>query len=249
MEIVASVALAGFLGYLVYDEFTLQRGMILPRKRLCDYYVAGAVWTDIPSALLGGTRLIEIHVYSDERGEPVVAKGPLQGGYDYAYDNISFEQCCNDIANNAFPSSDPMIVSIVPHTENTVTFNRMAEHLKSCATRRYLVDNVETTAPLDSLAGKLIIVCTDSCRGTDLSPMVSMSGDVRRLSYSQATHPRDQPELVAYNRDRISMVVPDPAFGKSGVNADTPFSYGCQWNLFASSWAPGGFVEKHVGLQ
>jgi hypothetical protein len=105
---------------------------------------------------------------------------------------------------------------------------------------------------LDELGNKLIIVSGDHVRGTVLEKLVNMSwseSDLRRLSYNQAVHSRDQSELVGYNRDHISIVAPDPAFGKAGVNPDTPFAYGCQWNLFPSSMAPGGFVEKHVGLQ
>jgi hypothetical protein len=252
MDTIAIAALAGFLGYLVYDEFSSKKGAHFPRKRLCDYYVSGSVFEDIPSSIQNGSRLIEVHVYADERGEPVVSKKPLQAGYDYAIDNVSFEQCCNDIANNAFPSTDPMILSIVAHTENVFTFNRMAEHLNTCATRRHIANNVEPSTDLDSLADKLVIVGSGNLRGTKLEEVVSMTTDsslIRRLSYSQAMHPRDQPELVAYNRDHITIVAPDPSFGKTGVNADTPFAYGCQWNLFSSPWAPGGFIEKHVGLQ
>jgi Phosphatidylinositol-specific phospholipase C, X domain len=253
METVASVALAGFLGYLVYDEFLREKNTIIHRKRLCDYYVSGTVFEDIPSAIQRGCRLLEVHLYADEQGHPVIAKHPLQQGYDYALDNISFEQCCNEIGQNAFPNPDPFILSIVPHTENTITLNRAAEHLKTCSTRRRLLEDKNIARKnLDEFADKLIIASGDTVRGTDLETLVNISwseSDLRRLSYNQAVHSRDQSELVGYNRDHISIVAPDPAFGKSGVNPDTPFAYGCQWNLFPSSMAPGGFVEKHVGLQ
>ena len=253
METVASLVLAGVIGYIVYDEFVHEKRQIFPRKRLCDYYVAGSVFEDIPAAIDRGCRLVEVHVYADEQGYPVVAKEPLNGGYDYAVDNVSFEKCCNDIGNLAFPSPDPFILSIVPHTENTLTLNRVAEHLKTTAVRRHLTGEKEVhRLEIDTLADKLILVSGGHARGTDLEPMLNLNWDesaLRRLSYSQATHSRDQAELVGHNRDRISMVAPDPAFGKSGVNADTPFAYGCQWNLFSSSWVPGGFVEKHIELQ
>lgn len=132
--------LAAFLVYLLYDEF---KGgplvKIARRKRLCDYYLGGSVFEDIPSAIKRGTRLLEVHVYADERDEPVVATTPQTGGKNFADENVSFEQVCIDIANDAFPSSDPFILSIVAHTEKGYTLNKVAEHL-STITRRHLLD-------------------------------------------------------------------------------------------------------------
>ena len=252
-DTVIGVLLAGFLGYLVYDEFHRQKSIVLPRKRLCDYYTAGSVFEDIPTVLNNGCRLIELHVYSDEQDQPVVSKKPLQQGYDYADDNVTFEQVCIDIGNLAFPSADPFILSIVPHTQKTVTFNRMAEILTTSATRPHLVKGeVSPTTPIDELKDKIIIVAGGVIAGTEFEKLVNLDWNgslCRRLSYNQAVHPRDQPELVQFDRHRITLVGPDMYLGKTGINRDTPFAYGCQWNLFSSSWAPHGFVEKHVELQ
>jgi len=73
--------------------------------------------------------------------------------------------------------------------------------------------------------------------------------NLRHLTYGQAIHPRDQPELVAFNRNHISIVAPDPVFDSSNVNPDTAFAYGCQWILFESSRVAPGFVEKPSGLR
>lgn len=255
MEWLIALILLGVLAYLVVDTFGKKPALSLPagpRKRLCDYYAQGSVFEDVGDALSRGIRLIELHVYADEQDEPVVARAPLQGGYDYAVDNYAFEQACITIANKAFPSKDPLILSVVPHTTKVTTLNRIAYHLRHTVHRHCVHARDVQSTPIDELANKLVIVSGGNISGTDLDEMVNLNwdgGNLRRLGYSQAVFPRDQPELVAFNRDSISLVAPDPAFAKITVNPETTRLYGCQWNLFANPGAPGGFVEKPAGLQ
>ena len=253
MEWLVSLILLGAIGYLVWDKAKIiEAPHLAMRKRLCDYYAAGSVFEDIPTALKRGIRLLELHVYSDEQGWPVVAKHPLNQGYDYALDNVTFQQACIDIVNDAFPSPDPFILSINSHTENAVTLNRIADILKTTVHRQLVNGPVLPSTPLESLANKLVIVSGGSAAGTELDALVNMSwagSSLRRLSYQQGVYPREEAELVGFNRDRISIVAPDASFGKTGANVDTPFAYGCQWNLFPSSRIGPGFVEKPTSLQ
>lgn len=235
-----------FLAYLISEELGfVPSDVVAPRtRRLCDYTVSGSVFEDIPTALKRGIRLLELHVFSDERDEPVVATRPFNEGSDVVDENISFEKAMVDIVNDAFPSNDPLILSIVPHTEKSFTLNRVAYHI-STTVRRHLVDLKEeiTTAPLDWLSDKIVIV-SGNVAGTQLEKYVNLSwngSNLRRLSHHQAVHPRDPEELVEYNRDRITMVSPETVFKFKG-NPETPIAYGCQWNLFAKE--PPGFVQK-----
>lgn len=237
-----------FLLYLVSEELGFVPPEVAPARsrRLCDYTVAGAVFEDIPKALKRGIRLLELHVFSDEQDEPVVAARPFNSGSDVVDENISFEQAMVDITNDAFPSKDPFILSIVPHTDKSFTLNRVAYHI-STTVRKHLVDMKDdqiVTAPLDSLANKIVIV-SGNIAGTELEPLVNLSwtGSLcRRLSHHQATHPRDPEELVQFNTDRISIVAPEMIFKNLKANPETPIAYGCQWNLFADG--PSGFVQK-----
>jgi len=236
-----------FLLYLVSDELGFVPPEIAPArtKRLCDYAVAGSVFEDIPKAVQSGKRLLELHVFSDERDEPVVATKPFNDGSDIVDENISFEQAMVDIVNEAFPSNDPFILSIVPHTDKSFTLNRVAYHI-STTIRKHLVELKEeiVNVPLDSLANKIVIV-SGNVVGTELEKFVNLSWTgsfLRRLSHQQAVHPRDPNELSAFNRDRITLVAPEVVFKKLKANPDTPLAYGCQWNLFADG--PPGFVQK-----
>ena len=252
MEVLIAVVLLLFIGYILYDE-TLGDPMEAPvlRGRLCDSYAAGGVYEPLADVLARGSRLYEVHVYSDERDHPVVAKHPLNGGYDYAEDNETFEQVCVDIVNDAFPSKDPFILSIVLHTDKAVTANECAQHLKTTV-RRHLFKTESSVArmPIDKLANKLILVSGGNVRGTELEPMINISWsgeDLRRLSYQQALHPRDEPGLVAFNRDHISLVAPETELKTVNANPDRPKYLGCQWNLYDKSG--GGFVEKPSPLR
>jgi hypothetical protein len=252
MEALLVVVLLLFIGYLLYDD-TLGDPIVLgpPRKRLCDYFCAGGVYEDLSDVLARKARLYEVHVYSDEQDHPVVAKHPLNDGYEYAEENVSFESVCVDIVNDAFPSPDPFILSIVLHTDKAVTANECAYHLKTTV-RRHLFSTPDAVArmPLDKLANKLVVVSGGNVRGTELEGIVniSWSGDtLRRLSYQQALHPRDEPGLIAFNRDQVSLVAPETEVRTIRANPDRPKYLGCQWNLYDRSG--GGFIEKPEALR
>jgi hypothetical protein len=251
MEWAAVLLLMAFIGYLLYDETLGEQPVLHARKRLCDYYAPGSVYEDIPSALKRGVRLLEVHVYADEQDKPVVALHAQNEGYDYATDNITFEQVCVLIENDAFPSEDPFILSIVPHTEKTIVMNRVAEHLLTTIRKRLVkTEKNIATAPLDSLKNKVVIVSGRNIHGTDLEPLVNLSWSgslLRRLSYQQALHPRDEPDLIRYNRDNITIVAPEIDLKTIKANPDRPLYFGCQWNLYDRSG--GGFTLKPEPLR
>jgi hypothetical protein len=248
MEWLVAIVLLLAIGYLLFDTKLGEVPVLAPRKRLCDYYAPGSVFEDIPTALARGVRLLEVHVYSDEQDHPVVALHPQNDGYDYALENVTFEQVCIMIANDAFPSDDPFILSIVPHTEKTITMNRVAEHLKTTVRRRLVTtDKNITTIPIDALKGKVLIVSGGNARGTELEELVNLSWDgsnLRRLTYQQALHPRDEEELMRFNRDNITLVAPEAELRTVNANPEKPKHLGCQWNLYDRSG--GGFFLARV---
>ena len=251
MEWLVAVVLLLAIGYLLYDETLGEAPVLMPRKRLCDYYVAGSVFEDIPIALARGTRLLEVHVYADEQDHPVVALHPQNDGYDYALENVTFEQVCLAIANDAFPSPDPFILSIVPHTDKTIVMNRIAEHLLTIVRRRLITTHKDiATLPIDSMRGKVVIASGGAIQGTELEELVNISwsgSTLRRLTYQQALHPRDEKELMRFNRDHITLVAPEAELRTIRANSSKPLHLGCQWNLFDRSG--GGFREKPEALQ
>lgn len=247
MKALLAALIAAVLVYVLYDTWST-KNPILPRTgRLCDYTVAGSVFEDIPSAIKRGIRLLEVHIYSDEQDQPVVATSPQMGGSNVAVDNVSFESVCVDIANDAFPSKDPFILSMVLHTDRTVTINKVAEHLQTIPRKFLISDKNIQAADVSQLANTLLLVSGGTINGTALEPLLNLNWNdagVRRLTYQQAISPRDPEELKRFTRDGIVLVAPEPQFKTIVGNPGAPFAFGCQWNLFYSD--PPGLVQKKV---
>lgn len=245
MNALVAALLAAALVYVLYDWYA-QSTPLLPRTgRLCDFTAAGSVFEDPQTAIRRGIRLLEVHIYSDERDQPVVATTPQQGGSNVAQDNISFEDVCVTIANDAFPSPDPFILSMVLHTDRTVTINKVAEHLTTIPRKHLLPDTEIQTAEMSHLANKLLLVSGGTVNGTALEPLLNLNWNdagVRRLTYQQAISPRDPAELKRFTRSGIVLVAPQPEFKTVVGNPREPLAFGCQWNLFLDG--PPGFVAK-----
>jgi hypothetical protein len=238
METLIAVGALATAGYLMA---TADETHPEPREEtLVDYHVQGSTFEDISGALKNGYRLIELHIYSDAQDQPVVA---LNARYD-GMSHVSFESCCVLIVNDAFPSKDPFILSLVLHTEKSFTANRVAYHLNTTLHKHFVSGNVEDRT-LDSLANKLILVSGNEARGTDLEPLLNLSWNdshLRRLSYQQAAHPREPEELRSFTNSHIAIVAPDQAFSRFRVMDDV-YAYGCQWNLCPTS-GEGGFIPR-----
>lgn len=243
MEWLVGLVLLGILAYVLWNWNGLGTPIVpaAPRKRLCDYYVNGAVFEDISDALKRGVRLVELHVYSDERGEPIVAMTGKNRGVPE--ENVTFEKCCVDMVNDAFPSKDPLILSIVPQTENAFTMNRVAEHLRTTL-RRHMIPNKNIEAePLDTFADKVVIV-SERNTGSEFDELINLSwsdSNVRRLSFQQALYPRDEQELINFNRDHITIVGTQVDVKTINANPKRPLAFGCQWNFTPG---PPGFIDK-----
>jgi hypothetical protein len=248
MEAVIGVGLLAVLGYTIWTDG--KQPEILSRTRLCDYHCSGKVYADPSETVASGYRLLEVHLYADENGKPIVAKKDIDPSYDYAYEYWTFDEVCVALIQ-AFPSKDPFILSIVPHVTNSVTLNKAAQVLKTTVRKNLTELKDVHSLQIDYLADKLILV-SGGIQGTELGDMLNLSwteSHLRHLTYGQAIHPRDARELVSYNRSSITIVAPDPVFASSKVNPDTAFAYGCQWILFEAPRVQPGFVEKSSGLQ
>lgn len=227
--------------------------------RLADFYVAsssysvfpGAAVYDyvsdsiLPLAIKAGVRLVELDVYSDINDKPVVGLKNQKLGVDYAYNTVPLQACCVSIINNAFNSisspvaSDPFVLSLVFHTKKSKTMNSAAEILKTTC-RSHMLDSAYSYArknlavePVCNLQSKLIIVSGGGeIKGTLMEELVNMSwstSHLRRMTYTQASQPHDHDELIDYNRNNITMVVPDIGEDLVNINPQILFTFGCQW--------------------
>lgn len=226
--------------------------------RLCDFYIAsssysvfpGAAVYDyvsdsiLPMAIKAGVRLVELDIYSDINDQPVVGLKNQKLGVDYAYNTVPLEACCVAVANSAFnsitapASSDPFVLSLVFHTNKTKTINAASEILKTTCRSRLLDSEYSysrknlAVEPICNLQNKLIIVSGGDIKGTHMEELTNMSwstSHLRRLTYTQASQPHDEEELINHNRNNITMVVPDIGEDLVNSNPQILFAYGCQW--------------------
>jgi len=243
--------------------------------RLADFYLASSSYsvfpgaevydyvsdTILPLAIKAGVRLIELDIYSDVNDKPVVGLKNQKLGVDYAYNTVSFEACCVSIANNAFNSisspvsSDPFVLSLMFHTEKTKTINAAAEILKTTC-RGHMLDSTYSyqrknlaVEPVCNLQSKLIIVSGGAIKGTLMEELVNMSwstSHLRRMTYTQASQPHDHDELIDYNRNNITMVVPDIGEDLINNNPQILFTFGCQW-IMMNYGSIDSMMELYIG--
>jgi hypothetical protein len=225
--------------------------------QLCDYYMASSAYSVIPSStvfsytteeairkvIAAGARLVELHVY-EEKNQPVVGLADTVTGEKYTYNTVPFESCCQVLANDAFnpgtttASSDPFVVSVVFHTENTNVLNACAQIMKGTM-RKYMLDSsfsyqrkVVPNEPVCDFAGKFIVVSGPGVKGTEMDELVNLtwgSSHLRRMTYQEASMTHDYKELIDFNRKGITMVVPDGSTSLENANPQVLFTYGCQW--------------------
>lgn len=254
------------------------------KSPLCDFYVASSAHSVIPGntvytytteeaikkVIRAGARLVELHVY-EEKGEAVVGLSDTIRQERYTYNNVPFEDCCLAIANSAFDigtttaSSDPFILSLVFHTENTKLMNGCADTMLNTM-RRYLLGpeygyqrKVITSEPVTKFSGKIIVVSGGNVKGSAMEELVNLSwagSHLRRLTYKEASMPYDHEDLINFNRKGITMVVPDIGTSLENGNPEILFTYGCQWimmnygslddamSTYVSKFSAASFVPK-----
>jgi hypothetical protein len=243
--------------------------------RLSDFYLASSSYSVFPGsevydyvsdsilplAIKAGVRLVELDIYSDIRDKPVVGLKNQKLGVDYAYNTVSLEACCVSIANNAFNSinspvsTDPFVLSLVFHTNKTKTINAAAEILKTTC-RSHMLDSTYSyqrknlaVEPICNLQSKLIIVSGGAMKGTLMEELVNISwstSHLRRMTYTQASQPHDQDELINYNRNNITMVVPDIGEDLVNNNPQILFTFGCQW-IMMNYGSIDSMMELYIG--
>jgi hypothetical protein len=243
--------------------------------RLADFYLAsssysifpGAAVYDyvsdsiLPLAIKAGVRLVELDIYSDINDQPVVGLKNQKLGVDYAYNTVSFESCCVSVINNAFNSitspvsTDPFVLSLVFHTDKTKTINAAAEILKTTCRSHMLGSEYSysrknlAVEPVCNLQSKLILVSGGEIKGTLMEELINLSwstSHLRRMTYTQASQPHDHDELITYNRNNITMVVPDIGEDLVNNNPQILFTFGCQW-IMMNYGSIDTMMELYIG--
>jgi len=247
--------------FSTYSKVTKLAPIGCPQEyRLCDFFITSSAYTVfpgtnlydyisdkvIPLVIKAGVRVIELDIYADSDNKPIIGLKNDTLGVNYAYNTVPFEACCVSIINNAFNSvsspvsTDPFVLSLNFHTNINTVINACANILTTTC-RGHMLDRTFSyekvnlaIEPICNLQSKLIIVSGGAMKGTLMEELVNLSWDtshLRRLTYTQASQPHDYEELVDFNRNNITMVVPDLSSDLTNMNSQILFTYGCQWNM------------------
>lgn len=244
--------------------------------KLCDYYIASSSYSLFPGSdvydyisdqilpmlIKAGARLVELDIYADDKGKPVVGLKNQKLGTDYAYNTVPLESCCVSIANNAFNSiscpvsSDPFLLSLVFHTDNTTVINAASEVIKTTC-RAHLLDESYgyqrknlAIEPICNLQSKIVVISGGGeFKGTHMEELVNLSwstSNLRRMTYTQASQPHDADESINFNRAHMTMVVPDIGDDLKNNNPEIVLSYGCQF-VMMNYGSLDDMMELYIG--
>lgn len=229
--------------------------------RLCDFYIAASHKSFLPcqqyydyssleminKALVAGARYLELDIYNKtfcQETEPIVCVGKEVGNWHYTT-SLSFDECCGNIALNAFSSnlvngSDPFFLCLNLHlSENTRTMDKIAltirKHLDSwLLDSSYSYQNTNISqVPLKYLLNRIIIIANNRCQDTQLAELINYTWKqpfMRNYSSLEIEDLYEPEEVTNYNRKNLTRVY--PVFSERDTQNYNPrmaWMYGCQF--------------------
>ena len=176
--------------------------LIKKNYKLCDFYISSSAKSYLPCqqyydyssikmielAILNGARYIELDIFNKgfcPETIPVVTNGSQPGNWHWTSE-LSFDDCCDTIANYAFSSlipngSDPFFIYLNLNTDyNCNTVNKVAETLRTYFKGRLLNKDYSYQRKnigmvnIQEFLDKTIILANSCCKGTDLNELINL---------------------------------------------------------------------------
>ena len=208
----------------------------------------------LKSAIKQGVRCLDFAVYT-VGNQPVVACSSLnEYTVKESYNSISFGQVIQTIATYAFSpalcpnSEDPILIHIRLMTNLKGTCNKMAQLLQSSLGTRLLGPRYSFQdrgynlgkVPLTELRGKAVILIDQSNTtflDSELEEYINLASNapfMRLLRYTDGVHQCGDPdELLKYNKENMSIVLPDRAVSIQNYPIPESEALGCQMSALA----------------
>ena len=197
-----------------------------------------------------GARCIDFQIYSVD-DEPVIAASSVK---DYnikeTYNSVPFRDALTLISENAFDGStcpnpdDPIILHLRIMSNNVSMYDKMALMISEILSNKLLgpsysyKHNAHTLGNtiLKDLEAKVIIIVDkknplfESTNLDELVNMASSSEIMRSLRYAaDVKYSPDPDELIEYNKNNMTIVMPELSISSSNHNAQLAWDYGCQF--------------------
>lgn len=196
-----------------------------------------------------GARCLDFEIYSVNNIPVIAVSGKSDFNVKESYNNISFSNAMTVVSTYAFSGgtcpnpSDPLILhfrimSNIPALHDQmamILYNTMEDRLLGkkfsyeCGGR-----NIGSYGPISNLMGKVIIM-TDktnplfsSSKLHEYVNIASNSPFVRKLRFTEVKFCPDAKELIYYNKQNMTICLPDLAISSVNFSPAVAKSYGCQ---------------------
>ena len=202
----------------------------------------------LQTCIAQGARCLDFEIY-DVGGAPVVGVSSMESYHvKECYNSVPFEEAMQTVASHAFSggyttcSSDPLLLHFRIMSSHKEIYDQMAEALYRTLERRMLGNKYSYeydgfnigTVKFRDLMGKVVIIVRKE--GTLLSHssldeytnICSNAHFMRSLRYNQVKFVHDSEELIEYNKQNMSIVLPDVGVQPANPSAPLAMSYGCQ---------------------
>jgi hypothetical protein len=233
-------------GYLFRDYYV---------KTAYNCCAAGAFKNDfvnicaLKQCIAQGARCLDFEVY-DIRGRPAIGVSTIDSNnIKECYNSVPFEEAMQTVANYAFSSGatacagDPLVLHLRIMSGHKEIFDQMAETLYRTLEKRMLGNKYSYenyghnlgAVKLSKLMGRVIIIVDRTnplLTKTSLDEYTNMCSNatqMRALRYSQVRFSHDTEELTEFNKQHMTIVLPDLGTTPENPASPLPMSYGCQF--------------------
>ena len=216
--------------------------------RCLDFEIYSEIGTDNPIVSCS-TTISSDGIYPIQTGEPILFSDIMECITNYAFVSYGSINC-----------TDPLIINLRIKTSNTNVPTKMAylfeKYSKYMVSSQYNMHNVTNfgTTPLPNLMNRISIFVdsiSDNYMTNDLfTKYVNMTSKSGNLSIKYwKDFPQTGPvsdEIVLYNKQRITMVLPDPGIASPVNKSVIDFNkYGCQFvGLVLHDTNDTGFIDS-----
>ena len=195
-----------------------------------------------------GVRCLDFAIYSIDGVAAIAISTTNDYTVKQSYNSVPFALAMNVIKDYAFSGStcpnpgDPLLLHFRIMSNNTKIYDAMAQILNSTLGNRLLDSNYSfeyhgqniASSPLRDLMGKIIVIVDKTnplFLGTKFEEYVNLASNsvfMRMVRYSEVKFSPDITELTFFNKQNMSICLPDLGANNDNPSAQLPMQYGCQ---------------------
>jgi hypothetical protein len=196
-----------------------------------------------------GARCLDFEIYSVNNLPVISVSSQTDYTVKETYNSVPFSDAMTIISTYAFSgatcpnSNDPLILHFRIMSNQTSTHDKMAQILYNTLSDRLLGKafsyendglNLGSYGPITKLMGKVIIMVDKSnplFTSTKLNEYVNITSNsvfVRNMRYSDVKYSPDASELINYNKQNMTITLPDLSAKNNNYSPALVMTYGCQ---------------------